>query len=262
MNLFISGIPLVVLNCSAMARPGPPSSSPSSLVSRLEAELAAARREEALALSTARADAQLAERAAHGVVNYDRFKDVGDDEDDEDDGTSFEKGCWYVLAGGPKYKGEKVVGFDEVEKRGPFDLRAMKEMFDKGDINKDTPCYLHGSSMRRFQKMATLKDLSWILEDVKANMSGQERVASLGSAPCARDDDGSTFLSQLDARRWRTKQAAAKPLHAYLSVQLAALVAVVAAVYLCFFRPRSAVTYRWPDHQLFESEFPQTDTQA
>ena len=191
------------------------------------------------ALRLTQRDLELSQKAPHAVVNYDKFSQLSLDDSSDDDidakkkppKTSYEHLKWYYIAGAPSDDPKKAKEFDlkKVKKTGPFELHEMKQLYDTGVICNTTPCYLHGGNMKRFQKLETIWDLRAILKDAKANMSAEERVKDMISAPKEKQKPGElpeNFLRHVDK-----KKKDAQPWHAYVTgVRL--LLLVLAAVFL------------------------------
>ncbi|XRB09459.1 hypothetical protein NFJ02_40g106210 [Pycnococcus provasolii] len=175
------------------------------------------------ALTLTQRDLELSQKAPHAVVNYDKFSQLSLDDSSDDDidakqkppKTSYEHLKWYYIAGAPSDDPKKAKEFDlkKVKKTGPFELHEMKQLYDTGVICNATPCYLHGGNMKRFQKLETIWDLRAILKDAKANMSAEERVKDMISAPKETQKPEEKFLKHVDK-----KKKDAQPWHAYVIV--------------------------------------------
>ena len=191
------------------------------------------------ALRLTQRDLELSQKAPHAVVNYDKFSQLSLDDSSDDDidakkkppKTSYEHLKWYYIAGAPSDDPKKAKEFDlkKVKKTGPFELHEMKQLYDTGVICNMTPCYLHGGNMKRFQKLETIWDLRAILKDAKANMSAEERVKDMISAP--KETQKPAELPENFLRHVDKKKKDAQPWHAYVTgVRL--LLLVLAAVFL------------------------------
>ncbi|XRB24830.1 hypothetical protein RI054_40g146860 [Pseudoscourfieldia marina] len=198
------------------------------------------------ALRLTQRDLELSQKAPHAVVNYDKFSQLSLDDSSDDDidakkkppKTSYEHLKWYYIAGAPSDDPKKAKEFDlkKVKKTGPFELHEMKQLYDTGVICNTTPCYLHGGNMKRFQKLETIWDLRAILKDAKANMSAEERVKDMISAPKGTqkpEELPENFLKHVDK-----KKKDAQPWHAYVTGVRLLLVVLAAVVFLQAMRRR------------------------
>ena len=195
------------------------------------------------ALRLTQRDLELSQKASHAVVNYDKFSQLSLDDSSDDDidakkkppKTSYEHLKWYYIAGAPSDDPKKAKEFDlkKVKKTGPFELHEMKQLYDTGVICNTTPCYLHGGNMKRFQKLETIWDLRAILKDAKANMSAEERVKDMISAPKETQKPEEKFLKHVDK-----KKKDAQPWHAYVTGVRLLLVVLAAVVFLQAMRRR------------------------